>query len=123
MSARPPQLQSQASLSDILTAIHNLIQTLGQVQQAYAQVEGLANFANITQATVIKASGGRICRVSVLTAKSQIGTIFDGATLTATTRPLYVIPTTVGVYDVDLPTGFGILIIPGAGMSLSGSFS
>ena len=95
MVPMPPS--AGASLSDILSAIKNLVQAVSTLQQTYLAVEGTTTTAAITGPTVLKPSGGRICRVSVTVAGSAPGTIYDGATTMATTRPIYVIPEAVGL--------------------------
>jgi hypothetical protein len=112
------------SLSDILSAIKNLVLAVNGLTQTYLNVQGLANTAEITALTVVKAGAGRLCRVSVLVAGSTVGSIYDGASLSApTTENIYVIPNTVGVYDVNIPCGYGILVAPGAGQNVTVSWS
>jgi hypothetical protein len=112
-----------ASASDILTTLKNLVTGLANLTQQYLNVEGVLNFAGLTAPTVVKATSGRIARVSVIVAGSAPGMIYDGATLTATTKPLDVIPNTVGVYELNMPTSFGLLVVPGSGQTVSGSYS
>lgn len=118
-----PQQSGGASLSDVLTVAKNIVQAINTLAQGYLNVQGAQNFAGITVATVIKPSSGRVARISVTVAGSATGTVYDGASLSATTKPLYVIPTTVGVVDVNMPTSFGLLVVPGTGQTVSGSFS
>lgn len=112
-----------ASLSDILTAAKNIVTGLSTLAQNYLNVQGALNFAGLTAPTVVKSSGGRIAVVSVIVAGSAAGFIYDGITTSAMTKPLYVIPPAVGVYVVNLPTSFGLLVVPGAGQTVSGSYS
>ena len=114
---------SGASTSDVLTAIKNIVTALATASQSYLNVQGTLNAADITVPTVVKASPGRIATVSVLTAGTAVGLVYDGATLTATKRPLGVIPTTVGVFTVNLATSFGILVVPGAGQAVTVGYS
>lgn len=114
---------SQASLTDILTAIKNLVQGVNTVVQTYLNVQGVQNAAGLTAATVVKPSAGRICSISVIVAGSATGTVYDSATTTTTTRPLYVIPMTVGVYVVNLPASFGVSVAPGTGQTVTVSYS
>lgn len=114
---------SNNSLSDILTTINNLVQGVSALAQNYLNVEGQQSFAGLTAPTVVKPSSGRIVRISVTVAGAATGTVFDGSSLNALTKPLYVIPTTVGVYLVSLPANFGIVVSPGTGQTVAGSFS
>jgi hypothetical protein len=112
-----------ASLSDILTAIKNLVQSVGTLTQAYQTIEGITNTAAITAPQVLKASGGWVARVSVTVAGSAPGTIYDGATLMATTRPIAVIENALGVQVIKLPAAYGINVTPGTGMQVTVSWS
>jgi hypothetical protein len=109
----------------MLTAVKNLVTGLATLAQNYLNVQGAQNFAGITAPTVIKASSGRIVRISVTSGGSSTGFVYDGAALGATTKPLYVIPMAVGTepYEVNLPASFGILVVPGSGMTVAGSWS
>src|ERR1700679_1679330 len=124
-STTPPA--NTASTSDVLSAIKNIVTALATAAQNYLNVQGLINFAGITAPTVVKVSAGRICEISIITAGSGTGFVYDGATLTATTNTLWLIPEAAKSdgepYVVNLPCSFGVLIVPGAGQKLSGSYS
>ena len=113
-TATPPAAGS-TSLSDVLSTFKNLVTGLANLTQTYLNVQGTSSAANITAPTVIKPAAGRLVTVSVLVAGSGVGTIYDGATLAATSRPLFKIPDTVGIYPVNLVAQYGILCVPGAG--------
>jgi hypothetical protein len=112
-----------ASMTDVLTTLKNLVTAINGLAQNYLNVQGLLNFAGLTAPTVVKATSGRIARVSVIVAGSAPGVIYDGATLAATTKPLCVIPNTVGPFEANFPTSFGLLVVPGSGQTVSGSYS
>lgn len=114
-----------ASASDILSTLKNVVTALNTASQAYLNVQGQANSVAITSATVVKSSAGRICSVSVITAGSTTGAIYDSATTGATTKPLYVIPEAVATepYVVNLPAAFGILVVPGTSQKVTVSYS
>lgn len=80
---------------------------------------------NITAATVVKASAGRVARVVVLVAGSATGTVNDLATTSgaAVANQVFTIPDALGSYEVDVPTSVGILVVPGTGQTLAVSFS
>src|SRR6266851_5742142 len=82
------------SASDILSTLKNIVTALATATQTYLNVNGVLNAANISAPTVVKTAAGRLAAVSVLTAGTAPGLIYDGATLTATTKPLVVIPNT-----------------------------
>jgi hypothetical protein len=112
-----------ASVSDILTAFKNLVTALNSAAQTYLSVNGSSVATAISTPTVVKASAGRLVNVSVVVQASAVGGIYDASALGVTTRPLYEIPSTIGVFDVNLPAAYGILVIPGAGMTVAVSYS
>lgn len=121
-----PAAASGASLSDILTAIKNLVTGLATATTNYLNVQGQITLCNITAPTVVKASAGRVCSVSVIAGGGAPGAIYDVATLTgARTKQLYVIPDSVGTepYVVNLAASFGILVVPGSEQNVSVSYS
>jgi hypothetical protein len=123
--ANGPTRTGDASTTDVLTAIKNIVTALATAAQNYLQVQGLINAANISAPTIVKASAGRICQVSVIVAGSAAGKIYDATSLTDTTKPLYVIPNSVGdqPFTVNMPASFGIVVAPGSGQTLSLSYS
>jgi hypothetical protein len=112
-----------ASLSDILTTAKNLVLAVNAATQNYMNVQGLLNYPGISAPTIVKAISGRLATVSIVTAGSTPGTIYDGATLTATTRPLATVPNTVGVFTCPMPVSYGILVVPGTGQVISVGYS
>jgi hypothetical protein len=118
-----PAPAAGTSLSDILTAIKNLVTAINSAAQNYLNIAGTSNLTSITAPTVVKSSPGRIVEVSIIVAGSSTGTIYDGATTTATTRPIIPMPNIVGVYRVSWPTSYGILVSPGSGQTVSVSYS
>lgn len=111
-----------ASLSDILATAQNIAQAINGVASSYIAVQGSKNTANISAATLVKSGQGRIASVSVLVA-GAVGKIYDANAVTATTNPVYVIPATVGVFVVNFPLSFGLVVAPGAAQVVSVSYS
>jgi hypothetical protein len=107
----------------VLSTFKNLVTGLANLTETYLNVNGTSSAANITVPTVIKAAAGRVVAVSVLVAGSTPGTIYDGATLGAITRPLYPIPNTVGVFPVNLVAQYGILVAPGGAQAVTVGYS
>lgn len=112
-----------ASLSDLLTAAKNIVLALGTATQTYLDVNGVQTICGLASATLVRLGSGRVCRVSVVVGGSAAGVIYDAATASATTKPLYHIPNTEGVYEVNLPVTNGIVVAPGSGQTVSVSFS
>jgi hypothetical protein len=112
-----------ASLSDLLTTAKNIASAINGVAQTYVFVQGSQVRQNITAATVVRAGQGRLATVSVTTAGSAAGVIYDSASTSITTRPIYTIPNTVGVVSVNLPVVYGVLVTPGTGQAVTVSYS
>ena len=112
-----------ASLDDILVATKNVVVALNNAAQTYLTVNGVAVSAGLTAATVVKTSAGRVCTVSVVVAGAAAGHIYDATMATSTTNPIYTIPITAGVYVVNIPTLYGIVVAPGTGQTITVSFS
>jgi len=127
MVSQPPTPQSGAPLSDLLTAVKNLVIALNGATQAFKEVNGLSTLEGITAPTVVKTTPGRVVRVSIIVAGTGTpGMIYDSASLTQV-MPLWVIPLNAASngepYVVNLPTDSGILVVPASGQSLSVSWS
>jgi hypothetical protein len=112
-----------ASLSDIFTTAKNIATAINGLAQTYVAVQGARVQQNITAASVVNNAAGRLAMVTVTTAGSSAGIIYDADTTGATTRPIYVIPNTVGVVFVNLPVVYGILVVPGTGQAVTVSYS
>ncbi len=112
-----------ASLSDLLTTAQNIVTAINNAAQVYFNVNGVQSTADITAATLVRVGAGRIAVVSVTTAGSAVGHIYDANIASATTLPIYTIPTTAGVYVVNLPVTYGIVVAPGSGQHVTVSFS
>lgn len=111
-----------ASLSDILATAQNIAQAINGVASGYVNVQGSKNTAAIATATLVKSGAGRIASVSILVAGAA-GKIYDANSATATTGQVYVIPATVGVFVVNFPLSFGLVVAPGAAQVVSVSYS
>ena len=95
---------------------------------ALITAQGTQTFLNITSATVVKTTAGRVAKVSVIapsTAGGQNAAVADHAATTGISDAnlIAVIPDAVGVYNVDMPAATGITLVPGgAGQILAISF-
>lgn len=92
--------------------------------RVHVQAECLLSLLNITTATVVKATSGKIGRVSVTVAGSAAGSVSDVATTggVAAANLIAAIPNTVGVITLNFPAQVGIVITPGTGQTVSVSF-
>ena len=84
---------------------------------------GDKNTYNITASAVIKASAGRLVRVSVISA-GVAGAVNDCNTVAAAAagNQIGVIPAAIGVYYFDWPCTTGIVYILGAGQVIAVSY-
>ena len=113
-----------ASLDDLLTAIKNLVSATSSQTQNETILAGALDFWNITSPTVVKASAGRLVNISVLVVGSANGTVYDATSTTDQSRPIYSIGHSAqGIQNVNLPCQYGIVVVPGTGQTLSGSYS
>lgn len=116
-------MAGSVSLSDLLTAAKNIASAINNVSQTYLDVQGAQNKAILSSATLVQSGKGRVASISVTTAGSATGMIYDANLATSTTNPVYVIPEAVGLYVVNLPVSFGIVIVPGTDQVLTVSYS
>jgi hypothetical protein len=113
-----------ASLTDILTAVKNLVLAINALTQTMLNLAGLTNAGPMTSVTVVKATAGRVCEISILSAGTTVGYIYDAASPSQTSGAQMIpLPNIVGVYKVTYPFDLGILVIPGNGQTVSLSYS
>lgn len=87
---------------------------------------GIATTLDITAATVIKSSPGRLFTVSVVVAGSAVGSVYDSASTTGNTaaNQIGVIADVAGPINFNaMPTAAGIVVVPGTGQTLAVSWS
>lgn len=86
---------------------------------------GASTVSNITVATVIKATAGRICKVSVIVAGSAVGTVNNCATTgaAAVANQVGTTPTALGTTDFQMVCSTGIVVVPGTGQTLAVSYN
>jgi hypothetical protein len=113
-----------ASLDDILTTAKLLVSAINNQTTNDTLLAGAADFWNLTTDTVVKASAGRIMRISLIATGSATGTVYDATSTADTSRPIYTIANSAtGVTLVDIPCQYGIVVAPGSGQTVSGSYS
>ncbi len=81
--------------------------------------------ANITTATIVKATSGRLMKVSVIVAGSATGTVNDVATTgaAAAVNQIGTVPQSVGTTTFDWPCADGLVVVPGSGQTLAVSYT
>lgn len=108
---------------DSQSTFQNISQGIYALQQAYVAIQGAQNVADITTPTLVSSKGGRLCKVSIIVAGSGNGAIYDNTDLSSTLRQIYVIPNTLGLVFVNMPVGYGIVVVPGTGQQVAVSWS
>ena len=112
-----------ASLDDMLTTAKNIVTAINGVSQTYLNVNGSRISTTITAATLLKTGSGRVAMVSIIVGGSGSGTIYDTNNATLTNNPIFTIPDTPGIIFINLPVVNGIVVVPGAGQTVSVSYS
>ena len=110
----------------VITGFESLGCPAGSVTPCFIPYAG-ADVLNITAATVVKATAGRLVRVSIITTGSTAGGCYDVATTgaAATANQVLVIPASTAagtVYNMDFPMATGIVCTPGTSGVLAVSF-
>lgn len=117
-----------ASLDDILTTQKNGVVGINGLTQAFLRYIGTNTSASITGATVIIAGAGRLVNVSVVTAGSAAGVIYNASSYDplnppANTFKLTSIGTTAGVVPLNLVFTNGLVVVPGTGQLVNITYS
>lgn len=112
-----------SSLSDILTVAKNIVTAINGVASTYLDVQGLQNKPNISAATLVQLGQGRVAMVSVTTAGSTAGSIYDTNAVGSTLNKVLAIPNVVGVTFVNMPVSLGIVVVPGTSQVVTVTYS
>ncbi len=119
-----------ANLDDIVTVLKNgvvamndLTAALNSFRQIYTQSIGDNTYLGASDSNLVYTGAGRL--VNVIVTGTAGGTIHDAATVaTATTsNVIYNIPTTASLYQVNVPFFNGLVVKPGAGVTVSMTYS
>ncbi len=117
----PLRLDASGALSTVKTAggvrATPIVDAQGNVN---VNVGGTASALNVTASTAVKATPGKLVRISVLVAGAA-GAVHDCATTgaAADANKVAVIPAAVGIYELDWPCLIGITYVPGAAQVVS----
>jgi len=111
------------SPSDQLTVWRQLTQAVNNLAETILNINGKQNSPEISMTTLVKTGAGRVAIVSVTTAGSTEGQVFDTNLVTSTANLVALIPQDVGVYVLNIPVALGIVINPGGGMVVTVSYS
>jgi hypothetical protein len=108
-----------ANLIDFLTSVQNLVKAFNAFTQSNIQLSGAANTKNLSETTLIKTGTGRIATLSVTTAGTAVGGLYDSATQGGATSAtlLVVVPMDVGVFPINMAYQNGLVYVPGLGQT------
>ena len=121
-----------SSLSDILTAAKNIAVALNTAAQTYVKVQGAQRSLTLTPTSpavspagvhLVSNGQGRLASVSVIVAGSADAMIYDSNLTTSLTSALAVVDNVLGVTVINMPYNNGLVVVPGAGMTLVVSYS
>ena len=113
-----------ASLDDILTAQKNAVVAYNGSTSDSQNKAGTTNTREISAQKLIKTSAGWVATVSVITAGSAVGYLYDtNTTSKLTDNKFYTIPNTVGVYQIQMPYNVGLVAVPGSGQVVAIGYS
>ena len=114
-----------ASLDDLLTTTKNIVTALNNDGQININLAGTKNAPGIVAQSLVSTNAGRVVVVSVIVAGSSTGLIYDASSISTATsqRLIAAIPNTVGVFTLNMPVLYGIVVTPGTGMTVAISYS
>jgi hypothetical protein len=104
-------------MEDLLGVGKNIVTAISNMQAAYSAIQGNKQAAGLSATTTISTKAGRLANVIVTTAGSTTGTIKDNLNV------VFVVPTAVGVYPVNIPINYGIVFTPGTSQVVTISYS
>jgi len=115
-----------ASLDDILTTQKNGDIAIGEYPSASAKFAGTNNTKEIAAATTqqIKVGSGWLANISVIVAGTTTGIVYDSSNINSLTGlRIYIVPNTVGVFQVQVPFADGLVITTGTGQIASVTYT
>ena len=117
-----------ASLSDILTTQKNGVVAINNIAQTFLRYIGTNTTAALSSAAVVVTGTGRLVNLSIVTAGSATGTVYNASSYDPLNPPpdsqkLFTIPTTAGVYNLNLVFSQGLVFVPGTGQRVALTYS
>jgi hypothetical protein len=104
-----------ASLSDILTTAKNIVSALSNLRDIYATMSGNQTSAEISAPALVFSGQGRIVRVSITTAGTTDGVLYDSSTTSLTSSPIAYVPKAANIVEIGIPVSSGAVFSPGSG--------
>ncbi len=110
-----------ASLDDVLTSLQNIVKAFNSFSQSNIQLSGTTNTQNLSATTLIKTGSGRMLTISVTTAGTTVGGLYDSATIDAANQNnlLIVVLNGVAFAPVNMTFQNGLVYIPGTGQTVA----
>ena len=121
-----------SSLSDILTSAKNIAVAINTAAQTYLRVQGAQRSSTLTPTVpdvspagvhLVSSGQGRLASASVVVAGSADAMIYDSNLTTSLTQALAVVDNVIGVVVINMPYNSGLVVVPGAGMTIVVSYS
>lgn len=117
-----------ASLSDILTTQKNGVVAINNIAQTFLRYIGTNTSPALATASVIVVGAGRVVNLSVITAGSAVGTVYNASSYDPLNPPpdsqrLFTVPATVGVVNLNLVFSQGLVFVPGTGQRVALTYS
>jgi len=87
--------------------------------------KGSSPLYNITTATVVKNTAGRLARINVVSAGASAGSVSDTPTLAGVVASnlISTLPNIAGTFEIDWPFVNGLVVTPGSGQVIAVSFT
>jgi hypothetical protein len=120
-----------ANIDDLVTvqkngvvAINDLTASLNAFRALYESFVGNRTAVGITDDSLIYTGAGRLVNVAV-TAGTAGGTVHDAASVADATsaNTIFVLPTTTGLTQINMPFLDGLVINPGASVTVAVTYS
>jgi hypothetical protein len=111
-----------ASIDDVFGSLKNQVVAINSQTSATNTLAGTNNTGEIaaSSTTLVKSGAVWVATVSVIVGGSASGYLYNtNSTATLTGNRIYVIPTVVGVYQVQIPCNKGLVVVPGTGQTVS----
>lgn len=121
-----------ANIDDLVTVqkngvvgINALTAALEAFMAVYQSYVGTDTYLGATNESLVKEGAGRLVNMVISVAGSTVGTIHDASSVANATanNVISVIPNTVGSGIINVPFTDGLVIKPGAGQTLSITYS
>jgi hypothetical protein len=114
-----------SNLDDILTATKNIVVALNNANSFYKQQFAQSSKTNLSANTLLAANAGRLYTISVTTAGSTAGAVYDANSIANASASNLItnIPATAGTITFNWPYANGLVYKPGTGQVASISYS